>query len=656
VYAAFLIVLLFGNIVQATGSPGVDVMDLMLFGRTIDTANEASATALLGNRSFSPWSFDCDVHALEDSVPYALFNVTDVLGTEGVDITGVHAPAHVFDDACSALLVAEPEIQDGWGERWIPERFSARMVTGCSARPVNGSWVDFRGQRGGGYHREFLTAIGERTQVLVDGQVCHDSRAYRGNASSFDVQRVYCHAKGAKANVSVEHSCMAYVLVDSAYYVLGWKALCDEDSIETLIADRCKKSACLSGSPSSPAARACARACEAMARVKARTACMPRASERALCPTEVSPGFHGPESGSSDYQLMPPGYTDYCKRFCTVVDDPGNSCFNNRVWKIAGERAICEDRGSFMVSPNIDLSCSGGFEIRDGIFRASIVLRGQPEITAIILGGIPHRRLSASPLHRMYALDGGLPGGYVVNVSMADDGSLPDLSNRLGFASLELLPNAAAPAIGGGFQIDGGSWGNSTFEIMLSHRGIEDPLEDTLYAVTAADRVAALSGPVCGHHLPCPKDSVCMDGHCMQAGGLFGLKLGDCLEEWKKTELEGRCEGGVCAFTLSAEGGPVSGAIDVECLPAGGGRLHAGADGMCEMEIEGDRSCIASFGGDGVHGPSSVMVRTGPDITFPAQELLLAFGPLFLLACAATLAGGGKTLLDLWRTIRGWMG
>ncbi len=635
-------------------------MSMLLCQTSIENFNEHSMEAVRGNQTHL--GGNCSRQDIKE-IKEGSWGLSPIHGKAGIDVSGIEPEDIIFEDGCAAILSAEPSLWND-GIAWLPKgSIRVQVIAGCKRRQVNGTWINDMGNRGSGYHKEFGTGVDEITRVTVNGKICYESGSVwlpNEGVDSLNVLTLDCDIQNARTVlIRVEQICESHILVDSSYRVMGWKALCDEDSIMTLIADRCKSSRCQTANPSSASARACRRVCEQMARRTARSSCMPRRSEDASCPNPSPSDFGDPHLGSSDYFIDLPRYTDYCKRFCDVVDDPSNSCMNNRVWHDFGQKIVCHDEREFRTSQHGSFNCSGWHWMDDDVFRAQIEVKGTDEATAIVVGDILNRFTVPAPKHFLFPL---IRGEDKMIVSPSD-GSYLNLSgfpnDHLVFTELELIDNPSAPIITDGIMLIDPEYSNGTFrsELMV-WKADQIPLDMQVHIVTVADRVANLRGTFCVRASDCGENELCLDERCLDLEMLpHSFTLFACLEKAVATEISVDCEETICHLFLASDEGPVPGAeLELACSGGHGRVLVTDIGGRSSFDPDDviPRSCSVSFEGGGGYAPSdATFVISGHNLG--DMSGLWGMAAFLSLLSLTSYAVKRKSLWGILSDMRGWL-
>jgi hypothetical protein len=654
---------------------GAEFMRLLLANDTVWSWNGRTRGAFAGNGTYTAERGVCGGHALKE-VPEGLYRGA-LDGTAYLDLGGVNVSGDVFSDGCGVLYSGEPEyLESGGGRLWAAGGgVSLTVGVGCTTRVVNGTWDNLDGEKpGGGRHKEYLLPVEEETVVWAGDAVCynqtkvHGAGGYPISADSVRVLVVNCTlGNGSAAGLRLRHVCRGFVLLDSAYSVMGFRVGCDEESIRTLVWDRCCDSRCF-GIEDPERMAACNAMCENVAEEIAHNGCQPRKSPKAVCPTPPSGVYGRPGDGSSVYFIELPRFDeDYCKRFCVEEWDPSDMCLNNRVSLASGESYECAQGRDYALDIPRNVSCNGSFYREGPYVRGSFAISSEPDTTsAVVVGGIPCRLDAFVPRHVLYRM-AGATGPPIRGYSLLEhDYLLNETHNDTGyfdFALLEAVPDGAPPTVGDGLIIAPRRVNGSVTVDFVREGGLGD---FTAYVLDVGDRFNAPKGADCGLVAGCPYGLVCLDGFCMDPlrTGAVGLRLGECLTEAADTDIA------LSAPAAASPGENVTLTLGLTCddAPVGGAAVAAGCSNGFSANASTDASgtaafsftmgsdtavCTAKYGGDFRHAPSRAVKAVRSSAAFSWGTLVLFLGLLALLAAAYSVASGGYRLNDFYEALKG---
>ncbi|MFH1055172.1 MAG: Ig-like domain-containing protein [Candidatus Altiarchaeota archaeon] len=650
-------------------------MKLALYDDTAEAWNQRTVDAFNANRTYTVERGTCSNTTADN--PAESYGGR-IGGTGNLRLDGVNVSSEIFTDGCGVIYAAEPTYYEGSRNRtWVEEGVLSLYVgQGCTSREVNGTWDNLEmGVPGTGRHKEYLLPVVEETVVLADGGVCynetvvHGSGGFPESVDTVKVIQVNCSVNGSDTIIRLEHTCRGYVLLDSAYLVMGWVKRCDRERYMKNCLEGCS-AANAAGSKSTGGGGGTGGSCDggccrSVCTNQANHKCREDESENAVCPDVPSGQYGSPYDGSSEYFIGKPGdsHPDPC--YCHHLLDASNICMNNRVSLAASQGYECTDVREYTIEIKPRLTCNGSYFKSGDFGQGYLSLEVEPDVaTAFIVGDIPYRFQTFAPRHILYGTVEAVKyysladGDYRINESHEDSGYFD-------FAYYETVENKYPPRVGEGIVLDEVSGGNGSYRtgFAVSDAGRIGNL--TLTVLTVGDRIGG--GRECDFGNPCPEGIFCMDGRCLNLGEVENqtVRFSECLTEAKQVnitlsvpDIVGERSSATALVTLSA-GGPLPGrTVSFGCW---GWRQNATTDGGGRASFTftsgvGASLCTASYGGDYQYSPATAekWVHTaarGPDF----RIWLMFIALLLVIAIIFTAASGGRTIYDVYETLRGFM-
>jgi hypothetical protein len=497
---------------------------MLLYGDSIRGFNSRTKDAFDSNATYTEARGEC----VGSNAPYQ--GIAD--DTDHVDMTGINVSKVIFKEGCGIIYAGEPAYEDSLRNiTWIPSgQITLNIGAGCSSRLVNGTWDNGDANRpSGGLHREYLLPVQEEVTVSVNGEVCLNTTqllgldAYPKSVHSVRMMRVNCSVNGSRAAVTLSHTCRGFVLLDSAYSVMGWKRTCRRDYyVQKVCIPNCESAniACLSRKNGCEHVDCASRCSQIADRI-----CVEKTSGQVSCPRPPSGTFGNPEDGSSRYFIEIPKDSPNDPCMCRHSWDPSNTCINNRVSLAAANAYTCRDHAEYLVDLKAAISCEGTYYEDGPYIRANMSLVVKPDISsAFIIGDVLHRFSLLVPFHKMYRIFNAsgpevktyrlTDGDYGINQSHNDTGFFD-------FASMEAVYNPMPPRVGKGIILESQSLGNGSYGIKFTYLGPRDGLEGlTITVLGVKDRINSLEQPPCNPASACPSGQYCLDERCLDTTGL----------------------------------------------------------------------------------------------------------------------------------------
>jgi hypothetical protein len=573
---------------------------LLLYNDTFGDWNRRTRDAYSANGTYTTVRGAC---ANRTGVAYA----GEADGPDHLVLDGVSPPGYVFAGGCGVIYLAEGTVFEGGRNRtWSDGSLSLDIGAGCTTRVVNGTWDNYcPGEPGGGYHREYLAPVEEETVVYANGVVCYNETASRGggypeSSHSAMMLQANCSAGGSRAVVRLRHTCRGYVLLDSAYSVMGWVRRCDRERYMKYCLEGCaaanKPGSRSEGGAGGSGGGCDSACCMATCTDQADHKCTEEKSEKADCPNTPTDTYGRPGDGSSEYFIEKPADSlgDPC--YCRYLWDGDTACFNNRVSVAVGEEYECSDERAYYLGSEPALACNGSYSDYGGYLKGRLTLNVDPDVSsAFVFGGVPYRFTSLAPKHTLYGMPGAggqpvreyslLDGDYRFNESHNDSGYFD-------FAYPEAVPNGSPPTVGEGLVLDQVWGGNGTYEFEFTFEGADMLGNLTLTVLGIQDIIRGMT--TCDEAHPCVEDGYCIGGRCVGIDGLINrtLMVGDCLVRvpppnltMEAPETVGRYANVTVRLSLEANGTPLEGGTIA--LSCGGFRCNAttGPEGKAEASF-----------------------------------------------------------------------
>ena len=566
-------------------------------------------------------------------------NKTTKEDTPYIETNDIQTARNSIKKSNGILYTSKPQIHDLDGEITSTKNQTIFYGFGCKTEKIEKTWINFMGKAGQGYHKTFQQPVKERLKIMGD-EVCIEKNVthpFNQDIDSIKAGEILCRG----GNLSISYMCEAETIVDSAYYVVGWIAKCDEEKIRLVIADRCKDAHCRTVNPKTQTAKACFRKCETIAKNQAKTACKPRISEKAECPTEVPQGFGHPKDGSSDYHIEKPVYTDYCKKYCTVEDDHKNSCFNNKVWTLQNEVDKCGDELQ-NIDKKYETICGG---IKNGEKEFKIEFSGDTkDIAAVKIDSITHEIHGVAPYLTLYRYGG--VGENKTEIGLWNAKKEFDENNTIGFSAYHTIEKKYPKTLGDKTLISETKVGNISIALTVKTLKKIDEIE---YAII---RFQDAKDKECARDDICPKNQACISGLCYDIKSQ--KKVIDCLENIKPSKIT------ISQKTLFLESGDKkveNAKINIFCSDMSGYNVKTDYAGKAELpQIKPPKKCLAEYsGGDGYAPAKTFFHVRGEESKVDWVILGLIFLTLFFFAVISNVAEGKYQLNDFCRTMGEWL-
>jgi len=525
---------------------------LLLYNDTAEAWNARTEGAFERNGTYTVERGTC---GKTYGLPYA----GGVDDTENLDLGGVNVSKDVFEDGCGIIYASEPTYYEEEGNRtWASGKITFHVGAGCTTREVNATWDNLHQERpGGGRHREYLAPVAEETVVSADGSVCYnETLGYGGGypvfAHSLRMVEANCSLENAtQAEVRLAHTCRGFVLLDSAYSVMGWRKSCRREYyIEKICIPNCEDAnrQCKAKGGGEKNGGCEIVDCGGRCNQIADRICDETPHMGANCETPPSGEYGNPGDGSSKSYVEKPRNDPNDPCMCRYFWDRNDVCFNNRVTLAASEGYVCKDEERLLVDVVPRVSCNGSFRRIGEVASGNVTVTSDPDIaTAFIFDDIPFRFRTFTPRHRLYRMQNRSDDEPTYKEYRLQDGDyrFNETHNDTGyfdFTDYETAPNHMPPTIGSKTVINGFWRGNGTYNFEFTHAGEIGNLTVTLLGVK--DRIRPREKTDCAMDKPCANGFPCVDGTCFDPGWAANqtVRLGECLSEEKPNGTKEKTE------------------------------------------------------------------------------------------------------------------
>jgi hypothetical protein len=570
---------------------------------------------------------------------------------DNVVFDSVSLPGYVFEDGLGVIyVVGDGVFESGKNITWLGDSVSVTFAVGCMSRPVYDEIFDdwgFGDVAGVARHREFLLPVLAESLLYVGDSLCLNETLFLDSESGFvedyRVRTVSCGVDSQGFfNITLVQRCYGATVIDSAYLVMGWKRVCDRWRYVKNCIENCGFAGGID----------CIGRCSYLADLK----CRHYVGDRAYCETPASGYLGFLEDGSSMSWTNRPSNSGGDPCGCRYVWDESSSCINNRISLGDSEIKSCADSVTVYRSLGSD-SCEGSFEDLGGSQR--VFIRADSG-SSVIVSDLAHMKTWFAPAHILYRLGS---GGVGDDVFYADFGQDYDSSGYVDFVFLKSYERSMPRLFDGRWSIKSYTGGFLELGYVGSQK---DLFEEVIAFPSFSDRLSYREYGVCHSFRGCDVGFVCVDEKCVSADDIGGSRLGSCLMEVQDSFIEliapHTAEYGsevTLSAYLSSGGVPVSGERIFFVCGMKSSSSETGVDGLGKLEIVMPRSnllCTVEYRGGAVYGGSNAEViissSSGVDYSFVWPFL----GVFFLLAVGFTSLSGGRTLHDLYSTVRGWFG